>query len=131
MDAEQLTSIGPYQSTDQRVEGPNPGTFSIDTHTIDHVRVRDPETGLWSERSVKASDDEIRQREIDGLTRGLASVDHRLATLDPNDVMPYEEPLSEGAVEKRRAGLEAEREYVLARLAEYEPAPAPTKGRRR
>ena len=129
-----MSELAPYRSDDRRVEGPRgSGTFTIDDATVDHFSVLDPATGLVTQKPVKASDEEMRQREVLGYQRGLASVDHRLATLDPNDVMPYEEPLSQEQVDRRRAGLEAERAFIVARLAELEPVlePAPASKRRR
>ena len=102
----------------------------IDDHRVDHVSVLNPETGLVTQKPVAATAEEIRLRELASLRRGLESVEYRLANLDPNDVMPWEEPVSEERMAKIRAGLEAEREYVLAKLAELDP-PAETKLARR
>src|SRR5262245_15975349 len=91
-----------------RVERPN-RTLSLDDRTVDTIGYLDPASGLLTQKPVAASDEEKRQVEIDGLRRALASVDQRLATLDPGDVFPWETPMSAEEFEAKLAGLEAER----------------------
>jgi hypothetical protein len=59
---------------------------SFDDGTVDHVSYRDPETGLVVQQPVAATSEEQRETEIRGWQHALASVEHRLAALDPNDV---------------------------------------------
>jgi hypothetical protein len=115
------------------IEDPRTRTFGHDDHRVDFIEVIDPETGLFVRKPVAATPEELRQREVDGWRKALESVDYRLAALDPNDVLPPDEPRSEEWMAKRRAGLENERERCLDELArlEVEPQLETPKKRRR
>jgi hypothetical protein len=101
-------------------------TFVVDDHRVAaYETVLDPETGLIVQRSIAATDEEIRARELAAMRRGLESVDARIAQAD-HKLAPWEDDPDEEEIAKRRAGLEAERELLLSKLAQLEP-PEPEK----
>lgn len=97
---------------------------------VDHISVFDPASGLVSQRGIAITPAEEHERDLRDMRAALASVDHRIAALDPNDVMPWEEPRSEATMAKLRAGLDAEREHVLSEIARLEAPPVEPQGQR-
>jgi hypothetical protein len=114
----------------ERVEGEQ-NTFTLDDKRVDHASWLNPQTGLLEQRSIKATEEELRAREVASLRRALESVDARIAQLDPNDVFAWEEPRTEEQMRRRREGLDAERAHILAELARLEAEPPTKKGKRR
>jgi hypothetical protein len=119
-----MTSFLRRQSP-ERVDAAH-NTFTIDDHRVDHETILDPETGLLVQRPIKITPEQEHARELAAMHHALESVDYRIATLDPNDVMAYEEPLSDERMERKRAGLDLERLDILDKLAELEAAEPPT-----
>ena len=102
---------------------------------VDHYSVVVVEDGVRKrfEKPVKASDDEIREREIASLHRALEGIGHRLAHVE-EPLAWYEDAPSAAEIERRKAGLQAERSYVLSKLEELgaiEPAAEPKRGLRK
>jgi hypothetical protein len=118
------------RSNEVRVEGAH-NSFTIDDHRVDHVSMLDPATGLYVQKSIAATEEELHERELASMRHALASVDHRIDTLDPADVMPYEEPLSAEQLERKRIGLENEREWIVSEIARLEAPAEPEKRKRR
>jgi hypothetical protein len=114
-------------ATPDVIADPRTQTFVHDDHKVDFFSRVNPETGLVEQVPIAATEEEKRAVERRSLQRALESVDARLAALDLNDVMPWEEPLTDVQVARKRAGLEAEREHVLAKIAELEPPAEPEK----
>jgi hypothetical protein len=86
-------------------------------------------TGARTAYPVAITLEQEREREIASLRRSLEGVDHRLAHVDDDDRFPWEsEPPTAEQVERKRAGLDAEREFVVSKLAELDP---PKKGAKR
>jgi hypothetical protein len=81
---------------------------------VDHYTT--VEDGLRVAHSVAATEDEIRQRDIEGYTRSLEGVHFRLAHVG-EPLAPYEDPPDEREIAKRRAALEAERQHILDTIA--------------
>jgi hypothetical protein len=101
------------------VELPN-RMLTYDDGQVDTVTVVDPKTGLRSERPIKLTPEEERERSIRDLRRGLEGVEFRL--LHVSEVMPWEDPLSAEVVERRTRGLQAERDFILAELERLDEA---------
>lgn len=106
-------------------------TILYDDGQFDHVTVRDPETGLLTQRPIRATPEEQREVEVKNLRSNLASVEDALAGVEglwPNEqLLPTER---RERIEERRAGLEAERQVIYERLAAL-GAPVEERGRRR
>jgi hypothetical protein len=96
------------------VHWPN-GTATWDDGEVDHVRVRG-ENGLWSTKSIKATPEEIRQREIDAFRRELTGVEFRLEHLDHEPGSWVTEPPSPESVERERTSLQNTRQTILTEI---------------
>jgi hypothetical protein len=92
---------------------------------VDHYSTVDRKTGLRTARSVAATEDEIRQRDADAYRRSLDGVEFRLAHVDEAQAW-YEDPPSEQRIAERRALLENEKQFILAKINELHQLGADT-----
>jgi hypothetical protein len=108
-------------------------TLSFDDGEVDTISYRDPVTRRVERRPAAITPQEARQVEVHGWVRALESVEHRIALHDanPREHFGWEQPPTADQIERKRAGLEAERQHVLDKLAALEaPAAEPSKLRR-
>src|SRR5262249_8946478 len=81
---------------------------------IDTITSIDPKTGTVTQRPVLASEEEIRQRDSAAARRSLEGVEFRIVHAD--EVFSWEEPLTAEQLERKIAGLESERAFLLGEL---------------
>jgi hypothetical protein len=82
---------------------------------VDHFVTVDPQTGLRTAHSVAATEQEMRQAEIDALRRSLNGVEFKLQHIT-EALSWYEGPPSEHEVANRRSALENERAAIYERI---------------
>jgi len=99
------------------VESPN-RTAVFDDGTVDHVTIRDPATGLATQKPIMAAAEEILRREIEALKRELAGVEYRL--LIGPDSLPSSAPPSTGELERWRSGWQNTRAVIVERLEQLD-----------
>ena len=90
-----------------------------DNGTADTVETRSV-SGEVVSRPVRASADEMREREAGAWRRALEGVEWRLEHV--GETWPHEPPLNRQQLASKRAELERERERCLSELARLEQA---------
>jgi hypothetical protein len=93
-------------------------TAVFDDGTVDHVTIRDPATGLATQKPIMAAAEEILRREIEALKRELAGVEYRL--LIGPDSLPSSAPPSTGELERWRSGWQNTRAVIVERLEQLD-----------